>query len=323
MPLLLRSLHGLAPSNDPHCVLASSEPGLPVAVVPIPASGTLTNDFHATPRIFVAHAGLGRRSYRRGLRSLELQTAPRMIEVVEAGLLFERVEWSGSAGRCVQIQFPDAEVQAMTEGELQALRLRTRHEVFDERVSSLALQAAEEVVSGMPSGMLFMRGIGLALLGLLSSCHSEHAPTTRCRKLTPEQTRRICELVRTEFGRQLTIERMASELHLSPYHFARLFRTTFEMTPHEYVQCARLDAAVRGVGRGDRSLGEIALTCGFASASHMTATMRRQLGFTPRALRQASPRPQPVVQPDPGAPCPDDGKALAPTEQAFDDSAAN
>jgi hypothetical protein len=115
------SLHDLPTANDPLCMLARSAhgaAGFPATVTPIPGSGSLARDHHATHRIFVTHAGLGCRRRRQGLRTLCLQTAPRMIEVYEAGLAFDHISWSDEAGRCAQVEFRDADATAH-DGQLQ------------------------------------------------------------------------------------------------------------------------------------------------------------------------------------------------------------
>ncbi|MBP8270459.1 MAG: helix-turn-helix transcriptional regulator [Sphaerotilus sp.] len=290
--MLFKILHDLTASNNPHDVLArspSTSAGLPVAVRPIPASGFSENDHHPTACIYVAHTGTGHRRYQRGMHTLDLRTAPRMIEVYEAGLRFERAEWSGEAGRCIEVLFPDADVQALTGGELQTLPLRTAHEVFDDRVSSLALQLAEEVLAGTPSGPLYARGLSIALLAVLSAHHAGSALTRPAagQVLAPEQRRRIIDFVAAAFGDKLTLDRLAGELRLSPFHFARLFKASFGVTPHDYVQRVRLDAAARALQRQDDcSIAEIADRCGLSSQSHLTTLMRRHLGTTPSALRR-------------------------------------
>ena len=290
--MLFTTLHDLAASNNPSDVLArspSGSAGLPVAVRPIPASGATEHDHHPTACIYVAHTGAGRRRYQRGMHSLDLRTAPRMIEVCEAGLHFERVEWSGETGRCVEVLFPATDVQALTGGELQTLALRTAHEVFDDRVSSLVLQLAEEVLAGTPAGPLYARGLSLALLAVLNAHHAGPAPARPAagQVLAPEQRRRIIDFVADAFGDKLTLDRLAGELRLSPFHFARLFKASFGVTPHDYVQRIRLDAATRALQRqDDRSIAEIADRCGFSSQSHLTTLMRRHLGTTPSTLRR-------------------------------------
>src|SRR5690606_35933954 len=104
------SWHDLPLSDTVNLVLAQSSAdvaGLPVSVLPIPGQCELLDNHHETARIFVAQQGYGKRWAKRGLRTFSMHTAPRMIELYEKGLAFEREIWEGEQGRCVCITFPD------------------------------------------------------------------------------------------------------------------------------------------------------------------------------------------------------------------------
>jgi AraC family transcriptional regulator len=286
------SLHDLPTSNVPRQVLAqcpASVAGLAITVMPIPSHAELRDDVHRTARIFVAQQGLGRRWYSRGGVTRSLRTAPRMIEIYERGLTFDREVWEGAAGRCVAVDFDDRDVQALTHGRLQSLHLQTRHEMFDDRVSRLVLEIGQETVSGLPNGRLYVQGLCIALLGMLSARYTIDArdELAAARRLSAAQQHHVIELVRDQLGTKLSIATMATAIGLSPQHFARLFKTTFGITPHAFVEAQRIDAAVAALRR-ERSLpiAAIAAVCGFSSQSHMTELMRRRLGVTPSAVRR-------------------------------------
>jgi AraC family transcriptional regulator len=293
--LPLSSLHDLTASNNPKRVLAhcpSSTAGLPITVMPIPATGEFHGDYHRTTCILVAHQGHGRRWYRQGRLIRSLHTAPRMIEIYDQGVSFDHQRWDGELGRCVMIEFGDADVQAMTHGRLQALRLPTQHEVFDERVSRLTLEFAEETMRGLPSGELYAQGLCVALLGALACRHGEGRAHARAgdRMLGAAQRRRLSDLIQHQLGAKLSLSRLAQEVGLSPQHFARLFKSTYGTTPHHYVQTLRIEAAVDALRRDPTvPIAQVALACGFASHSHMTELMRRHLGVRPSALRRDRP----------------------------------
>jgi len=213
-----------------------------------------------------------------------------MIEIYEKGVSFDHQRWDGELGRCVRIEFGDADVQAMTHGRLQSMRLPTRHEVFDERVSRLTLEFAEETVCGMPSGELYAQGLCVALVGVLAHRHGAgggaHARTSD-RRLGAAQQRRLSDLIQQQLGAKLSLSRLAQEVGLSPQHFARLFKATYGITPHQYVQTLRIEAAVEALCRDPAvPIAQVARTCGFASHSHLTELMRRRLGVRPSALRR-------------------------------------
>jgi AraC family transcriptional regulator len=84
---------------------------------------------------------------------------------------------------------------------------------------------------------------------------------------------------------QWTLNRMARDAGLSPYHFLRTFERLTGATPHQYILRARLrEAALRLVSRGDRVL-DIALECGFGDLSNFNRSFRAEFGLSPRAYR--------------------------------------
>jgi AraC family transcriptional regulator len=286
-------LDDLPASDDPSAYLAhrpASVSSLPITVYPIPGEAELERDLHATPRIFVAHAGSGRRWYQLGSATRELTTQPRMIEVYEGGLSFDHCRWEGEPGRCVMVEFADADVQAITHGEMQKLTLRTQHELFDDRVSDIALALGEEALNDLPNGRLYVQGLCVALIGVLDAGYvttGRSLSTASAGQLGATQRRRVMELIQGNLGADLSLTQLAESAGLSAHHFSRVFKATIGTTPHKYVQQRRLEAAVAALRRQERrSISDIALEIGFASQAHMTDLMRRHLGVTPGAIRR-------------------------------------
>jgi len=259
--------------------------------MPIPSHAELRDDLHPNARIFVAQQGFGRRWYSRGGVTRSLRTAPRMIEIYEKGLVFDREVWEGDAGRCVAVEFHDHDVEALTQGRLKSVALQTRHELFDDRVSRLALEIGEETVRGLPNGRLYVQGLCVALLGVVSARYGAQVPDAppRERRLSPQHEYRVVELIQGQLGSKLSLSSMAAEVGLSAPHFARLFKGSFGTTPHAFVEAQRIDAAVAALRREHSTpIAAIAAACGFSSQSHMTELMRRRLGLTPSAVRRGA-----------------------------------
>jgi AraC family transcriptional regulator len=288
-------LDDLPASDDPTAYFAhhpASITSLPITVFPIPGEAELSGDRHETPRIFVAHAGWGRRWYQQGSVTRELTTRPRMIEIYEGGLGFDHCRWEGEPGRSVRVEFADSDVQRLTHGELERLRLRTQHELFDDRVSEIALSLAQEALHDLPNGRLYVQGLCVALLGVLESRYTSaegSLSTSGAGQLGPLQKRRLLELIQGNLGADLSLTELAETAGLSAHHFSRVFKATFGTTPHRYVQRRRIDAAVAALRAQERRpIADIALELGFASQAHMTDLMRRQLGVTPRVVRRGA-----------------------------------
>jgi AraC family transcriptional regulator len=83
-----------------------------------------------------------------------------------------------------------------------------------------------------------------------------------------------------------TLEQMAAVAHVSPYHFARQFKATTGLPPHQYVIARRVERA-QHLLRADDELGlaEIALRAGFSDQSHFCSHFKRIVGVTPRQFR--------------------------------------
>jgi AraC family transcriptional regulator len=80
-----------------------------------------------------------------------------------------------------------------------------------------------------------------------------------------------------------TLEQMAAVVHLSPYHFARLFKATTGLPPYQYVIARRVERA-QHLLRADNelSLAEVALRAGFSDQSKLSFHFKRIVGVTPR-----------------------------------------
>ncbi|AZC22709.1 helix-turn-helix domain-containing protein [Pseudomonas sessilinigenes] len=105
--------------------------------------------------------------------------------------------------------------------------------------------------------------------------------------LAAHQRRLLADYIDSQLDTPLSLGQLAGLCALSEYHFARMFRESFGLPPHQYVLARRLERARLLLRSSTRPLGDIALACGFASASHFTNRFRQALGGTPGEYRQA------------------------------------
>jgi AraC family transcriptional regulator len=105
--------------------------------------------------------------------------------------------------------------------------------------------------------------------------------------LAAHQRRLLVEYIDSHLDQAISLGQLAALCALSEYHFARMFRESFGLPPHQYVLARRLNRARELLRSTSQPLGEIALACGFASASHFTNRFRQSLGGTPGEYRQA------------------------------------
>ncbi len=79
---------------------------------------------------------------------------------------------------------------------------------------------------------------------------------------------------------------MAERAHLSPRHFARIFRAEVGVTPARYVEHVRLEAARRQLEDTSDAVGAIAVGCGFGTPETMRRVFLRALGVGPAEYRR-------------------------------------
>lgn len=78
---------------------------------------------------------------------------------------------------------------------------------------------------------------------------------------------------------------LARQLATSPSHLSRTFRHHTGMSISRYRNRVRVSRALQRLDDGERDLARLAAGLGFSDQAHLTRTMRRELGFTPRQVR--------------------------------------
>ena len=106
--------------------------------------------------------------------------------------------------------------------------------------------------------------------------------------LSPFTLRNVLEFIEESLSQPLTLADLAAQAALSEYHFARMFRQSMGLAPHQYVMQRRMEKAKALVQHTAMPLTEIALACGFNSASHFSNRFRSVTGMTPSQLRAAN-----------------------------------
>ncbi len=106
--------------------------------------------------------------------------------------------------------------------------------------------------------------------------------------------RALPEWILANLRDDLSVERLAARVAMSPRHFARVFRRELGVTPAKFVERARLEAARRALEDGAAGLAEVAGRCGFASAEQMRRTFTRHLRVVPVAYRRHFTRRPPA-----------------------------
>ncbi len=112
------------------------------------------------------------------------------------------------------------------------------------------------------------------------------SPPPRARGgLTPAVMRRVREYVDAHLSDTVDLAVLATIAGLSMFHFAREFKQSAGVTPHQYLVQRRIERAQRMLTATDLSLSEVALATGFSDQSHLARHFRQMLGTTPGEFR--------------------------------------
>ncbi|WP_245929994.1 helix-turn-helix domain-containing protein [Mangrovibacter plantisponsor] len=108
--------------------------------------------------------------------------------------------------------------------------------------------------------------------------------------LAPVVLRQTMEWIEHHLDTSITLDKLAAQAGLSEFHFARMFRQSVGVAPHQYVMQRRMIKAEQLVKAGQLPLTDIALQCGFSSSSHFSNRFRAVYGCTPSAMRALGAR---------------------------------
>lgn len=96
---------------------------------------------------------------------------------------------------------------------------------------------------------------------------------------------RVQAHVRDNLKDSLHVERLAEIAGISARSLARLFTGELGMTPHEFVERARVDYARKLLEATNLALKVLAYECGFGGAEQMRVVFQRRLGISPAMYR--------------------------------------
>ncbi len=111
------------------------------------------------------------------------------------------------------------------------------------------------------------------------------SPSDIARRAEQSLVDRACESLRARMSEPVKLTDVARDAGCSEFRLYRAFRRQRGTSPGAYLRDLRLVAVLDELAAGATSLADVALEHGFAHHSHMTATFRRHVGWTPHRAR--------------------------------------
>ncbi|MBI4379549.1 MAG: helix-turn-helix transcriptional regulator [Nitrospinae bacterium] len=161
--------------------------------------------------------------------------------------------------------------------------LRLHYSLQDPQLEYLVRALLLEAQNGGMNGRIFSDSLTAALSVYIAS-HFSAADNRPCQMrggIPRIKLRSLLDFIETYISTDIRLEDIAALVNLSPYHFAREFKRTVGLSPHQYILSRKIDRAKELLGENKRSVAEIAYELGFADQSHLTRLFKRQVGITP------------------------------------------
>jgi len=117
----------------------------------------------------------------------------------------------------------------------------------------------------------------------IKSPQSKSAP-----RLSDMSLRSLGDFIEDHLTETITLDRLAALVGMSPFHFARCFKNTTGLAPHQYVLARRIELAKLRLITSDMPVQDIAWSVGFENISHFRRKFVSLIGILPGALRKAT-----------------------------------
>jgi AraC family transcriptional regulator len=158
----------------------------------------------------------------------------------------------------------------------------------DAFIGQIALKLKAEAENKTPFGKLFGETAAqLLAIHLLKNYATITPKIPEIKNGLPKTVlKRITDYIHDHLDQDISLEALSILAGLSSYHFARLFKESTGLAPHQYLVECRMEKAKELLKNTRLNVLQIALSVGYESQSHFTTLFKRHTGSTPTAFRK-------------------------------------
>jgi AraC family transcriptional regulator len=183
--------------------------------------------------------------------------------------------------------FYEAQARAALNGAMPQ-PLMARYASLDPFVRGLARELQDEMDRGRAPAEAYLNAMAEVLAVHLARHYTTAAPTPAATGLAQHKVKAVQSFVREHIAETIHVDALAAAVHMSPFHFARMFKQSVGQTPHLYVVLQRVETAKELLRKSDEPLIEVAAQAGFRTQGHFTGVFHRYTGYTPHVFRISS-----------------------------------
>ncbi|MDQ2645191.1 MAG: AraC family transcriptional regulator [Myxococcota bacterium] len=188
-----------------------------------------------------------------------------------------------------------ASLQQLSESEglpeVESLNLAPGRLVDDSVIANLGATLLPALEQPERANRVFLEHVAIALqVHLVQQYGGVRPAEPRRGALSPEDERRVKDLLMSRIDGDVSIAALASECGLSRSHFIRAFKASTGRPPYRWLAERRLLAARELLVGSKLSIAEITQRLGYVNQSHLTRAFAKAYGVTPGALRRQRKR---------------------------------
>jgi AraC family transcriptional regulator len=243
------------------------------------------------PDIVLMEDMLGCRRVRADLGGGRFDTATERGALAVAAPNFATTVVNDDSHRLRSLAFPLAQWQDVldeaAEGRFSRDSSTIYGRVFDSPAIRSTLRNLWAICSdeGAPSRLL-ARAAGFEIMAEL--CRISGAPLATAKGgLAPWAQRRCLELMHAHLAEDISLDELAAEARLSPFHFARMFKHSLGVPPRAYLTRLRIEKACDLLEHTDLPITEIAQEVGYSSNQILARVFMKHRRLSPTAYRRA------------------------------------
>jgi AraC family transcriptional regulator len=213
--------------------------------------------------------------------------APGSLLLGNEGACYECGHQHTRGDRCLAFHFSPELFESVVAAVPGVRRMTLRAPRLPPRPSALAMLAAAQALREEGGNPQEFGELALRLAGAVCAALNENPSGSR-RPPTARDERRVAAALRrieARRGARLSVDELAAEAAVSPFHFLRVFEEVVGVTPGQYMLRTRLHHAAVRLRCSKDAIGAIALDCGFDDLSTFNRQFRRATGLTPGAYR--------------------------------------
>lgn len=226
----------------------------------------------------------------------ETRVLPGQIWISPVGLVEDDIRITRPLSRILHLYLPTEPSPELSElfpgRSFRGDSLRYLAGVNDGLILQIGMALLGELTHESPGGKVLAESLAHSLTVRLLHAYTGGGAAGRQSglarwRLDDARMRRALEFMSDRLHEDISLGDIAEAAHLSPYHFARMFKNTLGMPPHRYLAQLRLEAATRMLSQGELRLADIATACRFSTQANFTRSFKQATGVTPGQYRAA------------------------------------